>query len=275
MPQDTLEQRAVLWTQALVRVPSVSGSPACLQVLETARDLIESTGVEADIRILFPEAPNPVLLARTGRGKTGVPELMLSGHVDVVPPAGMEDPWSARIEGDRMHGRGTTDMKSGAACALTTFCEAARQGVDGVLWLILSTDEETAAQGVVRALGSPDAPRPQLCVICEPTGLCVRSAHRGDCWIRVDFTGKSAHSSRPHLGINAIEAAALFIVHAKNVFRNCSQKTPQQVRPHPLLILFRAAQRKTLFRQVRPSPSTFAIKAWSPPKCSVTALKRF
>jgi len=61
----------------------------------------------------------------------------------------------------------------------------------------------------------------------------------------------------------------------KNVFRNCSQKTPQQVRPHPLLILFRAAQRKTLFRQVRPSPSTFAIKAWSPPKCSVTALKRF
>lgn len=215
MPQDTLEQRAVLWTQALVRVPSVSGSPACLQVLETARDLIESTGVEADIRILFPEAPNPVLLARTGRGKTGVPELMLSGHVDVVPPAGMEDPWSARIEGDRMHGRGTTDMKSGAACALTTFCEAARQGVDGVLWLILSTDEETAAQGVVRALGSPDAPRPQLCVICEPTGLCVRSAHRGDCWIRVDFTGKSAHSSRPHLGINAIEAAALFIVHAK------------------------------------------------------------
>lgn len=201
MPQDTLEQRAVLWTQALVRVPSVSGSPACLQVLETARDLIESTGVEADIRILFPEAPNPVLLARTGRGKTGVPELMLSGHVDVVPPAGMEDPWSARIEGDRMHGRGTTDMKSGAACALTTFCEAARQGVDGVLWLILSTDEETAAQGVVRALGSPDAPRPQLCVICEPTGLCVRSAHRGDCWIRVDFTGKSAHSSRPHLGI--------------------------------------------------------------------------
>ena len=146
MPQDTLEQRAVLWTQALVRVPSVSGSPACLQVLETARDLIESTGVEADIRILFPEAPNPVLLARTGRGKAGVPELMLSGHVDVVPPAGMEDPWSARIEGDRMHGRGTTDMKSGAACALTTFCEAARQGVDGVLWLILSTDEETAAQ---------------------------------------------------------------------------------------------------------------------------------
>lgn len=215
MPQDTLEQRAVLWTQALVRVPSVSGSPACLQVLETARDLIESTGVEADIRILFPEAPNPVLLARTGRGKAGVPELMLSGHVDVVPPAGMEDPWSARIEGDRMHGRGTTDMKSGAACALTTFCEATRQGVDGVLWLILSTDEETAAQGVVRALGSPDAPRPQLCVICEPTGLCVRSAHRGDCWIRVDFTGKSAHSSRPHLGINAIEAAALFIVHAK------------------------------------------------------------
>ena len=85
MPQDTLEQRAVLWTQALVRVPSVSGSPACLQVLETARDLIESTGVEADIRILFPEAPNPVLLARTGRGKAGVPELMLSGHVDVVP----------------------------------------------------------------------------------------------------------------------------------------------------------------------------------------------
>mgnify|MGYP007024216711 CR=1 FL=1 len=61
----------------------------------------------------------------------------------------------------------------------------------------------------------------------------------------------------------------------KSVFRNCSQKTPRQVRPHPLLILFRAAQRKTLFRQAHPSPLTFAIKAWSPPKFSVTALKRF
>ena len=66
MPQDTLEQRAVLWTQALVRVPSVSGSPACLQVLETARDLIESTGVEADIRILFPGPNRPRQNGRAG-----------------------------------------------------------------------------------------------------------------------------------------------------------------------------------------------------------------
>lgn len=257
MPQDTLEQRAVLWTQALVRVPSVSGSPACLQVLETARDLIESTGVEADIRILFPEAPNPVLLARTGRGKAGVPELMLSGHVDVVPPAGMEDPWSARIEGDRMHGRGTTDMKSGAACALTTFCEAARQGVDGVLWLILSTDEETAAQGVVRALSCPDAPRPQLCVICEPTGLHIAET-AGSAWTlpaRALTRAARISASMP------LKRRRSLSFTPKNVFRNCSQETPQQVRPHPLLILFRAAQRKMLFRPVLPSPLTFAIKA--------------
>ena len=217
MPQQTLKERAVLWTQKLVQCPSVSGSPDCITVLEIAKSLIHSevSPEDAQVEIHLAVAPNPVLLARTGKGLPGAPELMLSGHVDVVPPAGMTDPWSARIEGDRMHGRGTTDMKSGAACALSAFVEAAKKGVDGVLWLILSTDEETAAQGVVRVLEKPNAPRPQLCVICEPTGLTVRSAHRGDCWIRVDFTGKSAHSSRPHLGINAIEAAALFIVKAR------------------------------------------------------------
>ena len=114
MPQDTLEQRAVLWTQALVRVPSVSGSPACLQVLETARDLIESTGVEADIRILFPERPTQCCSPEPAAAKRACPTHAL-GTRRRRPPAGMEDPWSARIEGDRMHGRGTTDMKSGAA----------------------------------------------------------------------------------------------------------------------------------------------------------------
>lgn len=215
MPQESCLRLAPEWTQALVRVPSVSGSPAVLEVLETARRLIHSAAPDAQADILFPDAPNPVLLARTGRGLLGKPSLMLSGHVDVVPPAGMDDPWSARIEDGRIHGRGTTDMKSGAACALAAFAEAARNGIDGALWLILSTDEETDAQGVVKALSREGAPRPDLCVICEPTELSVRHAHRGDCWVRVDFKGKSAHSSRAHLGINAIEAAALFVVRAR------------------------------------------------------------
>ena len=81
-------------------------------------------------------------------------------------------------------------------------------------------------KGVKAALEEPGAPRPDLAIIAEPTELTIRNEHRGDAWVRVDFKGRSAHSSRPHLGVNAIEAAALFIVRARKRLPEMQKEGP-------------------------------------------------
>jgi acetylornithine deacetylase len=65
----------------------------------------------------------PSLLISTTRGAPG-PTLVLCGHVDTVGLAGMSEPLVPRIEGGRMHGRGTYDMKGGLAAALVAAAAA-------------------------------------------------------------------------------------------------------------------------------------------------------
>ncbi|WP_295477939.1 M20/M25/M40 family metallo-hydrolase [uncultured Sutterella sp.] len=207
---------AVAIAQTLVRIPSVSGSPAVFDVVEAVKHILEESAdpsVKVHVCTAVPDAP--VLLAHAGSTDPEAPSFMLSGHIDVVPPAGMEAPFSGDVKAGRLLGRGATDMKGGAAAAIAAFAQASKENLPGSLWLILSTDEETNVRGVKAALEEAGAPRPDACLIAEPTELEIHSAHRGDAWIRVDFEGRSAHSSRPHLGVNAVDAACLFAVKAR------------------------------------------------------------
>lgn len=225
MTQENVLSRAVEFAQTLVRVPSVSGTPATHDVIRAVEEIL-SRFSRSTSRIAAQSTGAPVLLAHCGSDAPDAPSLMLSGHIDVVPPAGMTDPWSAEIRDGRLLGRGSTDMKGGAAAAIAAFCEASKKDLKGSLWLILSTDEETDVKGVKAALEEPGAPRPDLAIIAEPTELTIRNEHRGDAWVRVDFKGRSAHSSRPHLGVNAIEAAALFIVRARKRLPEMQKEGP-------------------------------------------------
>lgn len=214
MTDMSLGELAVEWTKKLVSVPSVTGSPAVHQVIAVARELLQTHAL-CSVEVLLEQTDHPVLLAHAGSGVNSHRSLLLSGHIDVVPPAGMQVPWNPEISQGRLFGRGSTDMKSGAACCLASFAKASRENLAGDLWLILTTDEETWAQGIKEVLEKRGDIRPQLALIAEPTHLHIENAHRGECWIRVEFHGKSAHSSQPHLGINAIEAAAEFIHEAR------------------------------------------------------------
>src|SRR5689334_18919062 len=85
-------------------VPGAAGERAAVERL-AAR--LEPRGFE--IEIVGP-AERPSLLA-THRGRAGGPALALNGHLDTVGVEGMADPFAPRIEGDRLYGRGTCDMK--------------------------------------------------------------------------------------------------------------------------------------------------------------------
>lgn len=147
----------------------------------------------------------PSLVAVAPGDPTG-PVVVLNGHLDTVPVAGMTDPFGARIEDGRLYGRGAADMKSGVA-ALVVAAEhlsATRAPVRPVLALV--ADEEDASIGSEAAIAALPSLGivPEVCVIAEPTDLALARSLRGFAVVKAELTGVAAHSSQPELGVNAV-----------------------------------------------------------------------
>jgi acetylornithine deacetylase len=158
-------------------------------------------GLEAEVLEATPGRPSVVVRARgTGGGRT----LLLCGHLDTVGVQGMDAPHAPRVDGDRLYGRGTYDMKAGLAAALVAARDAARLGLAGDLVVAAVADEEHASLGVQEALGTIEA---DAAIVTEPTELEVVVAHKGFVWSEIRVTGRAAHGSRPHLGVDAIVKA--------------------------------------------------------------------
>ena len=145
-----------------------------------------------------PGRPSVLVRASgTGGGRT----LLLCGHSDTVNVEGMTDPHTPRVEGDRLYGRGAYDMKAGLAAALMAAREASRLGLTGDVVVAAVADEEHASLGVQEALRRVSA---DAAVVTEPTELELAVAHKGFVWSEIVVTGRAAHGSRPHLGVDAI-----------------------------------------------------------------------
>ena len=116
----------------------------------------------------------------------------------------MDAPFVPRIEGDRLYGRGAYDMKAGLAAALIACRDAAELDLAGDVVVAAVADEEHASIGVQEILG---AVRADAAIVTEPTEMALVVAHRGFVWSEVEVTGRAAHGSRPHLGVDAIVKA--------------------------------------------------------------------
>ncbi len=142
--------------------------------------------------------------------------VVLSGHTDVVPVEGQEwtgDPFAMRRIGSRLYGRGTTDMKGFDACALAMVEEFKAAQLTSPIHILLSYDEETTCLGpvdTIRRFGK-DLPMPRAAFVGEPTQMHVADAHKAIATYRTTVFGHEAHSSKPHLGANAIEGAAALV----------------------------------------------------------------
>jgi acetylornithine deacetylase len=136
----------------------------------------------------------------------------LSGHTDVVPVAGQtwdSDPFTLTERDGKLYGRGSCDMKGYLACALAMVPQFARRRLKMPIHLAFSYDEEVGCTGVrpmIAELGKR-LPLPRLVFVGEPTEMGVVDAHKGPVRWRVELTGRAAHSSMPHYGVNAIAYA--------------------------------------------------------------------
>lgn len=178
---------------------------AALDVLEP---LLEGAGLAVTRQEWAPGRANLVATWAGGGG------FVLSGHVDTVP-FGAEpwrhEPLTPAVDGDRLIGRGSSDMKGGLAAIVLAAVDAARRGARGFT-VVLTGGEETGCDGARALRDAGLAVEPSVLVIGESTGNEVRLGHKGATWLEVTATGTSAHGSRPELGVNAIETLADAIV---------------------------------------------------------------
>jgi acetylornithine deacetylase/succinyl-diaminopimelate desuccinylase family protein len=150
------------------------------------------------------------LLAEKRWGKGGR-TLIFNGHLDVVP-AGKASQWryppfQGKLVRGRIYGRGASDMKSGISSfihALSTI-ERSKAPLQGAVILHLVSDEESHGHQGTGFLTQREGIRGDAALVGEPTGLQPVIAQKGALWIRIVTLGKSAHGSKPHLGVNAIE----------------------------------------------------------------------
>lgn len=133
------------------------------------------------------------------------PTVLLVGHLDVVPATDADRP--PRVLGDRVVGRGSSDMKSGLAVALDCFEDShLRAGPYNLVLVAYAGEEGPAEDNELPALlaGVPDLAIADLAVVLEPTDLTVQLGCLGGLHAQVTVHGSAAHSARPWYGDNAL-----------------------------------------------------------------------
>ncbi len=135
-------------------------------------------------------------------GHDGPFRVLLNAHLDAVP--GTEGQFTARREGDRLHGRGAQDMKAAAVVMAGVFAELAGS-LPWPVALQLVTDEEVGgADGTGHQVAA--GVRAGFVVIGEQSGLRVVTESKGICQARLTAGGSAAHAAYPWLGRNALLA---------------------------------------------------------------------
>ncbi|HQU67930.1 MAG TPA: acetylornithine deacetylase [Albidovulum sp.] len=193
----------------LIAFPTVS-SQSNLALIDWVEALLREAGF-AVTRIPASVAGKAGLLARFGAGEGGI---LWSAHSDVVPVEGQAwtlPPFELTRKGERLHGRGTTDMKGFLACVLA-HAETLRGGdpPKRPMLIALSWDEEVGCRGIPEMIGEviPTLGRPDLCIVGEPTLMRPGIGHKGKASYRAVCHGQAGHSALAPKFTNALHLAA-------------------------------------------------------------------
>jgi acetylornithine deacetylase len=219
-------------TETLVRVDSrnptlVPGAPGEAGCAHLLAEVLGGWGFRLEWQDVRDGRAN--LIARIGNGEQGAPTVMFNGHLDVVGTDGMDHPpFAPTIDGDRLYGRGSCDMKAGVAAMCVAAWQAAQRPLRGEIIVAAVIDEEFESLGTRAMLER--GTRADLAIVTEPTRLAICPAHRGFVWLEFQFTGRAAHGSLYNIGIDAIQHAAL-VLDALDRF----QRVILPTRTHPLL----------------------------------------
>lgn len=158
--------------------------------------------------------------------------ICFSGHIDTVPLGAADwskDPFSGDMDGDKVFGRGSSDMKGGVAAMVVAVLRLPEisKAAAGIT-IIITASEETGSKGAYHLLGPGNAlGKAGALVVGEPTSNYPLVGHKGSLWLEARATGVTAHGSIPEEGVNAIYKAVEAV--------NKLQKYEFNISPHPFL----------------------------------------
>jgi acetylornithine deacetylase len=242
----------------LVRIPSITGSEEAVQSevasrLSAAGMRVET--VEADLASIRadPAWPGeetertslPLVIGRLGL--SGGRRVVLSGHLDVVPPGDRAtwsvDPWSGVVRDGHLYGRGACDMKGGVAAILAAVRAIVAGGADrrlgGELVVAFVPGEEDGGQGTLAAIRN--GLTGDAAIITEPSNLDVVVAHAGAITFRLTVPGRAAHASQRREGISALDNLAYLVrsLEDDEARRNAAETDPLMTAlglPYPTIV---------------------------------------
>src|ERR671910_524395 len=187
--------------------PSVTGSEKRL-----CDDLAKIISSSPDWEI---ERVSNNLAIRRKEPDPSLPRVVLAGHLDTVPEP--EGGIEVRVEGDRVYGRGASDMKSGDAVMLALLEHFARDLAAETrfepIFVFYEQEEGHYADNGLEAVfaGSSWVLDAELALVPEPTAAALEVGCVGTAHVEVTFSGTSAHAARPWQGENALTRAGEFL----------------------------------------------------------------
>jgi len=199
--------------QKLIRIESTNPPGNERDLANFLADFFTKAGLEPE---LFEYEGKRANLITRIKGSGEKPGLIFSAHMDTVPAGEVAwkfPPFSGTLDDGKIYGRGAADMKSGlaamaeAAAILVKTCFSPT----GDLILAFSYDETHGLQGAKHLVEGGHLDGAGAVLISEPSTLDVFIAEKGALWLRCRAKGKTAHTSMPQLGQNAIFEMTRFL----------------------------------------------------------------
>jgi len=184
------------------------------EIARFVAEWLERAGVEVDTQESAPGRPNVI---GTVRGTGGGRSLMLNAHMDTVGLGGADGAVTPRIEGNRLYGRGSWDMKASLAAMMLAAAELAKAPPRGDLIVTAVTDEEHASIGTQAIVNKYTA---DAAIVTEPSDMQTLIAHKGFVWAEIETFGEAAHGSRLNAGIDAIAKMGRVLVGLEELDRS-------------------------------------------------------
>jgi succinyl-diaminopimelate desuccinylase len=202
------DQDAVSLTKSLLRFDTVNPPGRERDCARFAGAMLEEWGYKVEYHE-YADSRTSVVTRAGGNAKRA--PLCLTGHLDVVPLGSRQwskDPFSGETDGDKLFGRGASDMKAGVAAILLAARSFSKKlnNTPGIV-VVLTAAEEGGCVGSAQLAKTQLLGKAGAMVVGEPTSNYPLVGHKGSLKFHARFKGVSAHGSMPELGVNAIYKA--------------------------------------------------------------------
>lgn len=214
--REEVEDRLLRYVQINSVNPGIDGGPGEVEMADELQSDLHGLGIET-IRLPVAQGGRDNIIGRL-EGRNGSPVVMFEAHLDTVGLSGVATTEAKSLDGI-VFGRGACDTKG----SLVSMFEALRllTAIDTdqrpTVVMVGTIDEEYAGTGAEALVQTEMAF--DMAVVGEPTGLQIGAAHKGVLRFEIATLGVPAHSSKPHLGINAINQMAPVLERLDDVYR--------------------------------------------------------